>query len=357
MLFFLLPSADLGLYSYLCSSYCDSGEMLLEIFCVVLGITLVLWAADRFTDGASALAYRLNVAPIVIGVTVVGFATSLPEFCISVMANVQGSPGIALGNVMGSNIFNVFAVVGCAAMLIPIAVTNKVVGHDIPWVIGSSLLVIFLSLWNDDVSRLDSLILLVTLVVFMTLTLRGAKKRNNEEKQAANPQIHRLSWCLVWITVGLAVLVMGSRVFIYGATGLATRLGMSDAVVGITIVACGTSLPEFAATMAATVKKQPGIALGNVIGSNVLNNLMIVGVAGAVCPMRTVVEGGFSWIDMAVFALSGILLWLFARTHYKIVRWEGIVLFLFFALYMIWLVWSTLYPDCAAGIVDFVPIS
>lgn len=314
--------------------------MFLDIVCILIGIVLVVWAADKFTDGAGGLARRLGVTEIVIGVTIVGFATSLPEFCISLLATIEGSQGIALGNVMGSNIFNVFAVVGIAAVIAPIAVSRSVLRKDIPWVMGSSLLVAVLMLLDKEITRQEGAIMILALVVFMVLTLRHAKSNAAGPTPKLAKKTMSLAWCIVWIILGLVVLVVGSQVFVRGAADLAERLGVSDAVIGITVVACGTSLPELAATVAAALKKQPGIALGNIIGSNVMNNLMIIGVTSLVLPFENVKAAGFNEIDVLVYLLSGALLWVTARTSHKIGRGEGLLLFAIFLLYMGWLVWS-----------------
>lgn len=302
---------------------------------LIVGIVAVLWGADRFTDGAATLARRMNVPQIVVGLTIVAFGTSMPELCISLMSALKGSAGLAVGNIVGSNIFNTLAIVGCAALVAPISVQKSTVQKDIPFAVAASALLSCILLVCDGLPRMGGLLLLLGFVLFMIYTLRLAGKGQSEPEGNAREKNYSVVKCGLLIVVGLACLVVGSNVFVGGAADIARRLHVSESVIGLTIVACGTSLPELATSVVAARKGQSGIAIGNVIGSNVFNVLMILGLTGLICPLPTM---GVSIADLAVFLCSILLLWLMSFTRYRIERWEGAVLVLIFLAYIVWLV-------------------
>lgn len=302
---------------------------------MIVGIVAVLWGADRFTDGAGALARRMNVPQIVIGLTIVAFGTSMPELCISLMSALKGSAGLAVGNIVGSNIFNALAIVGCAALVAPISVRKPTVRKDIPFAVGASALLTCILLVCDGLPRTGGVLLLFGFVLFMIYTLRLAREGQTEPEEGTHDKTYSVVKCSILIVVGLACLVVGSHVFVDGATNIALQLHVSESVIGLTIVACGTSLPELATSVVAARKGQSGIAIGNVIGSNVFNVLMILGITGLICPLPTM---GVAVPDLAVFVGSILLLWLMSFTKYRIERWEGAVLVVLFLIYMFWLV-------------------
>ena len=307
--------------------------MLLQIGMIVAGVVLVLWGADRLTDGAVALAERMKISQIVIGLTIVAVGTSAPEFCVSLVSALKGTADLAVGNVVGSNIFNAMLITGVAAMVAPMTILPSTVRKDIPIAVVASLALTIMVLTDGDLSRLDAAMLLVGFIGFMWLTLHGAKdKRSDNTVPSKTLSVGR---ALLMLVVGLACLVAGSNIFVDGATEVAARLGVSEAVIGLTVVAGGTSLPELATSVVAARKGNSGIAIGNVLGSNVMNILLILGGAGLICPMTVV---GITTVDFAVLTGSILLLWLFANTKLTLARWEGVVLTVLFLAYMTWLV-------------------
>lgn len=307
--------------------------MWLQILMIVAGIALVLWGADRLTDGAVALAERMKIPQIVIGLTIVALGTSAPEFCVSLVSALKGTADLAVGNVVGSNIFNTLLIVGVAAMVSPMTILPSTVKKDIPIAVISSFILAIMVLADGDLSRVDAAILMAGLLAFMWLTLHGAKGSNEQEQTA--PKGYSVAKSLLLLVMGLACLVVGSNIFVNGATYVAGALGVSEAVIGLTVVAGGTSLPELATSVVAASKGNSGIAIGNVLGSNVMNILLILGGAGLICPMQ--VEG-ITIVDFSMLTGSILLLWLFSNTKLTIARWEGGVLTVLFLAYMTWLV-------------------
>lgn len=306
---------------------------MISIILVVVGVALVLWGADRLTDGATALAQRMNVSQIVIGLTVVAMGTSMPEFFVSMVSAIKGTPDLAVGNVVGSNIFNTMFIVGISAAVAPMAISRSAVRKDIPFAVVATLMLSVMCM-DGNVSRTDAGILFALFIVFMVYTLRLARKGavDVEEKKKEDLSVVMSS---VFIIVGLACLIGGSNLFVNGASAIAKALNVSDAVIGLTVVAMGTSLPELATSVVAARKGRSAMAMGNVIGSNVFNILMILGVTGMITPMQ--IEG-ITMTDMGVMLVGMVLVWMFSYTKYKVARWEGFVLAAMFVGYMAWLV-------------------
>ena len=307
--------------------------MLLNILYIIIGVALVLWGADRLTDGAVGLAAKMNIPQIVIGLTVVAMGTSMPEFFVSLVSAINGTPDLAVGNVVGSNIFN--------TMLAPMVISKSTVKKDIPFAVLASVLLFIFGI-DNFISRFDAAILAVVFVVFMVYTVRtgikgAAEAKQDSDSDASNAKKPLPIWkAILFVLVGLACLVFGSNLFVNAATVVATELGVSQAIIGLTIVAGGTSLPELATSVVAARKGESAIAMGNVIGSNVMNILMIIGITGVICPMQV---NGITMIDLSVLLVSVVLLWLFSFTKYKVERWEGALLLTFFAGYMSWLIY------------------
>lgn len=297
----------------------------------------MLWGADRLTEGASAIARSLNVSEIVIGLTVVAMGTSMPEFFVSMMSAVKGTSDMAIANVVGSNIFNTMLIVGTAAMVAPMTISKGTVRKDIPFAVMASmaLLVFF---YDGEMSRWDAAMLLVGFIVFMAVTLNNRSagaEQSTEETTSSRPRSLLLS--AFYVVLGLACLVGGSNIFVDGATNIARSLGVSDAVIGLTIVAGGTSLPELATSVVAATKGKSAIAIGNVIGSNVFNILMILGVTGLIMPMDIL---GLTVVDYSVMLGSIVLLWFFSYTKYTVARWEGAVLVAIFIAYITYIIYQ-----------------
>lgn len=323
--------------------------MLLNALWIVVGVVLVLWGADRLTEGAVAVAERLRVPQIVIGLTIVALGTSMPELCVSVVSALKGTPDLAVGNVVGSNIFNALLIVGVAALVAPMTILRSTVFKDVPCALVASVVLLMMCQNDWVITRLDGAILFVFFLVFMRLTIKGAtsaqpapqdaqgettqgqtaQEAAADESSAKQPMKGWLAG--LWMVVGLAALIGGSNLFVGGATEVARALNVSDAVIGLTIVAGGTSLPELATSVVAAKKGNSGIAIGNVLGSNVLNILFILGLTGMISPMH--IEG-ITNVDLYMMLVSTIMIWFFSFTKYTIERWEGAVLVLTFGGYM-----------------------
>ena len=305
----------------------------LQVLLLVIGIIVVIKGADWLTSGAVGMAERIGVPQIIIGLTIVAMGTSMPEFFVSLLSAINGTPDLAVGNIVGSNIFNALLIVGCAAMVAPIAIQRTTVKKDIPVAVFASLLLMGMTL-DGQISRIDAAILFVIFIVYLWITLRGAKTEEGagqEEEKKPMPVLK----AVILVFVGLACLIFGSDVFVDNATAIAHAMGISDAVIGLTIVAGGTSLPELATSVVAAKKGNSGIAIGNVLGSNVFNILMILGITGLITPMTI---SGITVVDLSMMVISMILLWLFSFTKYRIERWEGVLLAAIFIGYVSWLV-------------------
>jgi len=313
--------------------------MIWNIFLIVTGIISVLLGADKLTEGAASLARRMNIPEIIIGLTIVAAGTSAPELFVSLVSALKGTADLAVGNVVGSNTMNAMLIVGCAAMVAPMIISRSTVKKDMPFAVGASLLLLLLTV-DNHLGLVDGIILLVGFAAFMAYTLRQAKKGETHadtepEPSAAVQRSPLVSVCFV--VFGLALLVVGSNLFVDNASELALSLGISEGVVGLTVVAGGTSLPELATSVVAARKGQSAIAIGNVIGSNVFNILMILGLTAAISPLT--IEG-ITTLDMAVMMLSIALVWFFSRTRYTVERWEGAVLVVGYLAYLGWLIYS-----------------
>lgn len=319
--------------------------MLLDIVLIIVGVALVLWGADRLTEGASGLARRMNVPEIVIGLTIVAAGTSAPELFVSLVSALKGTPDMALGNVVGSNIFNTLLIVGCAAMVAPMVIAKSTVKKDIPFTVIASVLLLaacmdFLPTGNisgHELSRMDGLLLLVGFAVFMVYTFRVAFSTPTSTSTGTAESMGVWKGVL-FVVIGLACLIFGSNLFVDSATDVARELNISEGVIGLTIVAGGTSMPELATSVVAARKGQSAIAIGNVIGSNVFNILLILGLTATISPMAI---QGITLVDLSVMMVSVLMVWGFSYTKYTVARWEGAVLVLVFLGYMAWL-WQSI---------------
>ena len=307
-----------------------TGSMLINIVLLVMGLVVVLKGADWLTDGAVNIASRFGVSQMVIGLTIVAMGTSMPELCVSMVSALKGTPDLAVGNVVGSNTLNTLLIVGCSTLVAPIMVKRSSVRRDIPFAVLASLLMLIFCL-DGGIDRLDAALLFILFAVFMFVTVKYGKNEGTEAKTTAAP----LGKATLLLVVGLVCLILGSNLFVDNASFIASTLGVSDAVIGLTIVAGGTSLPELATSMVSAKKGNSDIAIGNVIGSNVFNILMIIGVTGLVKPMHI---KGITSLDLIVMLASMLLLWFFCRTTYKVKRWEGAVLAISYIAYLAWLI-------------------
>lgn len=316
----------------------------MDILWLILGLVLILIGANALTDGASALAKRWGISDLVVGLTVVAFGTSAPELSISIISAVKGSVAIAVGNVVGSNIFNILAIIGIVAIVRPIKVAPSIMANEIPLVILSSLALLAIGLGPElgvpgirEVTRPEGLLLLLFFAIFMRYTF----SQTSEVGDASDPAAEKGSavksmplWkSIAWVLGGLGGLVYGGDRFVAGASGVAVALGMSEAVIGLTIVAAGTSLPELATSVAAALKGKTGIAIGNVIGSNIFNIFLVLGATSSIIPLPF---AGVSLTDLAVMSLASILFWLFGWKFGDgiIKRWEGGLLLACYVAYI-----------------------
>jgi cation:H+ antiporter len=318
--------------------------MLLPLMAILGGLVLLVWSADRFVDGSAVTARYLGMPPLLIGMVVVGFGTSAPELVVSALAALQGNPGIALGNAYGSNITNIGLILGLTALLSPITVHSQVLRKELPILLGITALAAW-QIHDNQLTRLDAWCLLGVFMSLMGLSIWQGLQQNKdalgremtaELKDRAMP----LRSAVFWMLAGLVLLILSSRLLVWGAVEIAVQLGVSDLIIGLTIVAIGTSLPELASSLIAVRKKEHDIALGNVIGSNFFNTLAVVGIAGSISPLAVAPEV-FNR-DMSVLAGITLLLTLFAwgrgRKPPRINRLEGGLLLACFAGYTVYLI-------------------
>ena len=313
----------------------------MSILFFIGGLLLILLGANALTDGGAALAKRFHISDIVIGLTIVAFGTSAPELTVSVSSALKGSADIAIGNVIGSNIFNTLMIVGCTAIVAPIVVTRNTLIHEIPLCILASVTLLLCGndVWfNGDpynvISTSDGLLLLCFFVIFLSYTFAIAKDRKEETEESISMPLWKA--CL-WLAGGGGMLVAGGSLFVEGATDIARALGVSESIIGLTLVAAGTSLPELATSVVAALKKNPEMAIGNAIGSNLFNIFFILGTSASITPLHLT---GIQPADLAVLLGSSILLWVVALFFKKrtITRLEGIVLVGCFVAYNVYLI-------------------
>ncbi len=313
----------------------------MEYITLLIGIVGILWGADRFTDGAIAVARRFQINELIIGLTIVAFGTSLPEFITSFWGALKGNSGVSVGNIIGSNLFNTLVIVGASALASPIMIKASSVKKEIPFALLASLAFIFLCfdrLLNnqafDFISRGDGLILLLFFAIFLSYTFANAKQDQSEESEQDETTPLSSLKIAFYLLIGLAVLIIGGDFFVSGAIQIAQNFGVSDAVIGLTIVAGGTSLPELATSVFAAKKGSSDLAIGNVVGSNIFNIFFVMGTCSSVFPLAV---GDISYLDFAMLIISMLLLWLFAATGRKISRSEGAILLATYFIYLAYL--------------------
>lgn len=312
---------------------------------LIVGLVLILGGANYLTDGAAAIARKFGLSDLIVGLTIVAFGTSAPELTISVMSAVDGNTGMAIGNVVGSNIFNTLLIIGAVALARPIHIGKGIMVNEIPLVILASvaLLAMGCSPWLDgtapEISRVNGILLLLFFVIFMRYVFAQAGESKHEQPgKPADSKLQPKMWLsAIMVVGGLAALIYGGDLFVEKASAIARSWGVSDAIIGLTIVAAGTSLPELATSLVAAVKGNSGIAVGNVIGSNIFNIFLVLGCAAAVRPLPF---GGISMLDLGVLTGSALLFWFFGwffKTR-TITRIEGAIMALCYILYISFLV-------------------
>ena len=320
--------------------------MALALIAVIGGLILLVWSADRFVDGAAATARIAGMPPLLIGMLIVGFGTSAPEMVVSAFSALAGNPGLALGNAYGSNIANIALILGLVSLMHPVLVHSQVIRRELPVLTAITLLSAAL-IWDGNLSRLDAWILLALFALAMGWSIYdGFRTRQNRSEQASgeigDSGDMTLAAALFWLVIGLVMLVVSSRALVWGAVSIAQGLGVDDLIIGLTIVALGTSLPELASSISAARKGEHDIALGNVLGSNLFNTLAVVGIAGAIQPMQTAPELLYrDWSVMTFLTVSIFLMGYGFRGPGRISRWNGAFLLLVYVAYMAWLVLDT----------------
>ena len=318
----------------------------LPIASVIVGLVALIWSAGRFVDGAAAIARRLGIPTLLIGIVVVGFGTSAPEIVVSTLASIGGNSEIALGNAYGSNICNIALILGLSALIKPIAFQSTILRKELPLLAGGTLLAALL-LVDSYLSRLDATILLLAFGAFMAWTIaRGLSRKPDTLIQHDAPPPDKkkppIAAAVISLAIGASLLIASSRLLVWGAVNIAQILGVSDIIIGLTIVAVGTSMPELASAIIAARKGEHGIALGNAIGSNLFNTLAVVGIAGAIRPFAAAPE--ILYRDIVVMGALTLSLFPigygFKRRQGRISRIDGAILLLVYIGYTAWLVIS-----------------
>lgn len=312
----------------------------MDIVFLIAGFVLILGGANFMTDGCAAVAKRFGVSDFVIGLTIVSIGTSAPEFIVSLLAAIEGAPSMSIGNIVGSNIFNILMIIGIVAILRPITVPKTVLTGDAIWMLISSLAIFFVGIAPELGAgpRVLTRVCALMFVLFFALFLQNALTKPKTQSDSQEEEIKSMPlWrSLVYLFGGLGVLVWGGEWFVDGATGLARMLGWSEALIGLTILAVGTSLPELAASITAALKGMAGLSVGTVIGSCIFNVFFVLGCAGTITPMAF---GNIGLVDLTVLLVSAVLFlafgFLFGNKIIK--RWEGIVMVIVYVAYMLYL--------------------
>ncbi|PWJ60785.1 cation:H+ antiporter [Fibrobacter sp. UWR4] len=319
-------------------------ELLPAFAAVIVGLVVLVWSADKFVDGAVGVAKFCGMSTLLIGMVIVGFGTSAPEMVVSALSAAQGNPELALGNAYGSNIANIALILGVTALISPILVQRSVLKKDLPLLIGVTVLSILLLL-DGNVSRIDGMVFLAVFFGVMGFNIWSEKRRNSvessaEESSEGDEKPMGLGKSIFWLVLGMALLVASSRALVWGAVEIARSFGVSDLLIGLTIVAIGTSLPELASSIAAARKGEDDLAVGNIIGSNLFNTLMVVGIAASIAPMQEIEKEVLSrdMPLMGILTLSILVLGFRRKGDGRINRIAGLILLLVYVLYLVSLI-------------------
>ena len=320
----------------------------MDIFLLILGLALILGGANFLTDGSAALAQRFRVPEFIVGLTIVAVGTSTPELVVSVLSAAAGNSDVAIGNIVGSNIFNVFLILGVCALIAPLPLTGGNIRRDLPFLTAVSVLLLLLTSDRllglgevDAIGRIDGIVMLLLYIALIRYTIRAERRtaaQATQTTQTEKPQRSRSLWLIVvMIAGGLAGLIFGGELFLDSASAIARALGVSESVIAITLMAGGTSLPELPSSVVSLLKGKSEMALGNVIGSNIANILLILGLSATIHPLTL---GGITRIDLLTVLLSSVLLFVTAFTFRRkaVDRWEGAIFLVIYALYIGYLV-------------------
>ena len=305
--------------------------MLLEFVWIVVCMAVVLWGADRFTDGACALARRLKVSELVIGLTVVALGTSLPEFIVSFMSVLRGSGNMSVGNIVGSNVFNTLVVIGASSIMLGMKVESSLLRRDLPLMFVASVLLVIFAGVNGVLSVWEGLMFLAFFSVYTYIAYRVGLRDRKAAQEVAHSEQMPYYKIVLFILIGMAALVLGGRFLVDNAAAVARRFDISESVIGITILAAGTSLPELMTSIVAARKGSEGLALGNAIGSNIFNIAFVLGICSTISP---IIVSELTLTDWVMLLGSCLLVWLLAWTSRKLSRWEGVVLVACYLVYL-----------------------
>ncbi|MCA9123553.1 MAG: calcium/sodium antiporter [Planctomycetaceae bacterium] len=318
---------------------------------ICLGLVLLVGGGELLVRGASQLATAVRISPLVIGLTVVAFGTSAPELAVSVQAAFAGSADLAIGNVVGSNIFNVLFILGLSAMIVPLVVSSRLIRWDVPVMIGVSLLLPLLG-WNGNINRLEGAMLFAGIIAYTWWCIRQSRKESREvlaefEKESTGSEVkpRALLMDLVAIVAGLLLLGVGSRLLIDGSVKVASSFGISELIIGLTIIAAGTSLPEVVTSIVAAVRGQRDIAVGNVVGSNIFNVLCVLGLSSLIVPTGVEVSNTAFHFDIPVMIVVAVACLPIFMTGHVIARWEGGLFFVYFLAYTTYIVLHATHND------------
>jgi cation:H+ antiporter len=309
----------------------------MTLLLLAVGLVLLTAGAEALVRGASQGAARLGIPPLIVGLTVVAFGTSAPEFAVSIQSAWSGQPDIALGNVVGSNIFNVLLILGLSALIVPLAIASQLIRVDVPLMIGASILVLLFAL-DGSISRVDGLILFIGLLLYTGFQIRQGRRERQGAEERGDPPGGNWWTDLALVVGGLVLLVAGSRLLVTSAVAIAQALGVSELVIGLTIVAAGTSLPEVATSVIASLRGQRDIAVGNVVGSNVFNLLGVLGLSALVSPAGIGVAPQALQFDLPVMIAVAVACLPIFVTGREIARWEGGVFLAYYVAYTVYLV-------------------
>ncbi|MED6320664.1 MAG: calcium/sodium antiporter [Pseudomonadota bacterium] len=317
--------------------------MLLASLAILIGLPVLLWSAGKFVGGAASVANHFGVSPLLIGMLIIGFGTSAPEIIVSIFAAIQGNSGIALGNAYGSNIANILLILGLTAIISPIAVKSEIIKKELPVLLGITFFAAW-QVWDLNISKDDAFSLLGLFVLLLSWSIYHGMKGDkdalaDEYDEEINSNEGTVKTHLMWLIAGLLLLVASSRMLVWGAVEVATFFGVSDTIIGLTVIAIGTSLPELASSLMAVKKGEHDLAIGNVIGSNMFNTLAVVGIAGTIQPMA--VGSEFLYRDVMVMFASTIALFIFCigiKRQGRLNRLEGGAFVLAYAAYTYWLI-------------------
>ncbi|WP_394220907.1 calcium/sodium antiporter [Alteromonas gracilis] len=317
--------------------------MLLASLAILIGLPVLIWSAGKFVGGSASVANHFGVSPLLIGMLIIGFGTSAPEIIVSIFAAIQGNSGIALGNAYGSNIANILLILGLTALISPIAVKSEIIKKELPVLLGITFFAAW-QVWDLRISKDDAFSLLGLFVLLISWSIYHGMKGDkdalaDEYDEEINSNEGTVKTHVMWLIAGLLLLVASSRMLVWGAVEVATFFGVSDTIIGLTVIAIGTSLPELASSLMAVKKGEHDLAIGNVIGSNMFNTLAVVGIAGTIQPMA--VGSEFLYRDVMVMFASTIALFIFCigiKRQGRLNRLEGGAFVLAYAAYTYWLI-------------------